>query len=149
MMLEQKNQLRRKVDTMAQIEKRQSNIDNLMKLIKDNPDLEILPMVGGGVYGGDEFDAWLGSWGQARIEYIHNPDKETSKYLDLERMYILSQDEEHIREEIYDYLTMKLPPEYARSEVPFESILHKTDLLFKEIEWEKVIVVYIDSPNLD
>ena len=47
------------------------NIEKLLQLIKENPDLPILPMVNGEVCGDDDYNYWMGSWGWCRIdEYL-------------------------------------------------------------------------------
>ena len=43
-------------------------IKELLKLIKENPDLEILPCVCNELFGGDDYGDTLGEWGNAFIE---------------------------------------------------------------------------------
>ena len=47
-----------------------SNIDKLLELIKENPELPVVPLVNERVIG-DGFDYWIGDWGQGYIdEYL-------------------------------------------------------------------------------
>lgn len=50
------------------ISKQQENIKHLLQIVKENPELEILPMVQNEVYGGDDYTWWLGNWGKATID---------------------------------------------------------------------------------
>lgn len=43
-------------------------ITELLRLIKENPDLPILPMVDGEICAGDDYGYWSGSWGTARVD---------------------------------------------------------------------------------
>ena len=43
-----------------------SKVEELLKLMKDNPDLPIVPMVNFEVVG-DEFSYWMGSWGRSEV----------------------------------------------------------------------------------
>src|SRR5690554_4846945 len=44
------------------------NIDTLLTLIKENPGLEILPMVDSDIVESDEYGWWVGDWGFAEID---------------------------------------------------------------------------------
>lgn len=120
---------------MKQIEKQQSNIETLMELIRENPDLEIMPMVDYEVCAGDEFSRWLGSWGKAKIDEFHVPE------FDEERIYFKSVDEDKLGEKIYDHLELNNP--YMAPEVLSEL----TDKALSEVKWEKVITVNINLPD--
>lgn len=120
---------------MNQIEKQQSNIEVLLELIKENPDLEILPMVDNEVCAGDEFSRWLGSWGTAKIDEFHVPK------FDEERIYFKSSDEEKLGDKIFDHLEDNNP---SWSD---EHLVEQTEKMLSEIKWEKVIVVNINTPD--
>jgi hypothetical protein len=63
----------------------QKNIQNLLKLIQENPYLRIVPLVDTECVPGDEFNSWVASWGQSRIEEI-------CESINKERIYIKSED---------------------------------------------------------
>lgn len=119
---------------MNQIKKQQSNIEKLLELIKENPDLEIMPMVDYEVCCGDDFARWLGSWGTAMVDEFYTPD------FDEERIYFKSRDEDTLGEKIHDRLETENP--YMAPEVLSEL----TDEALSKIQWEKVIVVNINTP---
>ena len=45
------------------------NVKNLLELVKENPDLPIVPMVDGEIVAGDDFATWMGTWGGAWVDY--------------------------------------------------------------------------------
>lgn len=115
---------------MSKTEKQQSNIETLLKLIKDNPTLRVVPMVGTEVGGRDSVSWRIAEWGTASIEEIYDYD---------ERVYIRSNDEDELieneknrynDEDINDCLTFKQTEERAEERV-------------KNYEWKKVIAVAI------
>ncbi|GAA0491169.1 hypothetical protein GCM10008986_16550 [Salinibacillus aidingensis] len=116
---------------MKRIEKRKSNIDELLELIRENPDLEIVPMVDTDIIGSDDFAWWVASWGSASIEEIYNHD---------ERCYVRSKDEDEVGELIFDRLEMN-NPSWSDS-----YLQEQTDKELAEVEWEKVIAVRINLP---
>lgn len=100
------------------------NGQKLLKLIKENPDLPIVPMVAGDVVPDDSVDNWLGHWGRAEVtEYI----------LGEERVWFKSDDAEDILSDILDY----------------EAWAAMTDeeekAAFNSLDWIKCIVVYITA----
>ena len=61
--------------------------EELLKLIKENPDLPIVPMVDGEVVQ-DGFGYWLGAWGHSEVtayysgrEYVHFKDDDKEDVL--------------------------------------------------------------------
>lgn len=118
-----------------------NNTKKLLKLIEENPDLDVVPMVDCDVVA-DDYGYWMGSWGSPRIDYIHIPDKRTSKFLNEERIYFKSSDEEDIKDNIFNWLEVKKP------NVSDEELEKMTDKAYEEeIDWKKTIVVYIGLPN--
>ncbi|MDQ0414214.1 hypothetical protein [Mesobacillus stamsii] len=120
---------------MKQMEKQQENVKNLLALLKENPDLEILPMIDYEVCAGDEYARCLGSWGKAKIDSFCVPE------FDNERIYFKSNDEDRLAEKIYDRLETENP--YSAPEV----LSMMTEMALEEIKWEKVIVVNINTPD--
>jgi hypothetical protein len=116
---------------MNRSEKQTSNIKGLLKLIKENPTLEIVPMVDNEVCGGDDFGSWMGSWGKGAIDEVYHQD---------DRIYFRSTDEDEISENIFNHLE-DCNPSWSDSYLE-----EKTEEKEKEVEWEKVIVVRINTP---
>ncbi len=40
----------------------------LFKLMQENPDLPVVPMVDGEIVPGDDYGYWQGDWGAARVD---------------------------------------------------------------------------------
>lgn len=116
-------------------------IEELLKLKTENPELDIVPMVAMEVCAGDDFSYWMASWSTARIDYIHIPDHNDEYIiLDPDRIYFKSSDEENIKERMFDYFEARNP---AWSDSYIEEKLEEK---YQELEWEKVITVYIEIP---
>jgi hypothetical protein len=75
------------------IEKQKEEIKRLLELVRENPDLKIVPMVDSEIVADDGHMWWIGGWGEASVEEIWNHD---------ERVYIRSEDEISLIEEICD-----------------------------------------------
>ncbi|WP_405101624.1 hypothetical protein [Oceanobacillus sp. FSL H7-0719] len=117
------------------------NIETLIKLKQENPELDIVPMVDNEVCAGDDFSNWMGSWGSAEIDYIHIPDwNDDNRILNPERIYFKSADEDNIKDRLFDHLEAMNP---AWSDEYIEENIEKK---YREIDWEKVIVVKIGLP---
>ena len=114
---------------MKKIEKQQEKIANLLKLIEENPDLEIIPMVDSEIVCGDEYSNWLGSWGNARIDEYWNSD---------ERIYFRFYDEEELIDNVIcDEIDENIDDDEA--ERLAEEIVNSYD-------WVKAIIVRIETP---
>jgi hypothetical protein len=116
---------------MTKIEKQKTKIEQLLELIKANPELEIVPMVDYDVCASDDYSSWMGKWSEAEVDEVYHED---------ERIYFRSEDEDEIAERIYDSLELG-DPNWTH-----EHISKLTDEKMKEVPWEKVIVVKITTP---
>ncbi|WP_143318908.1 hypothetical protein [Clostridium sp. HBUAS56010] len=98
----------------------------LIKLIKENPELPVLPMVAYEVCAGDDFAYWGGSWGAVKID---------SYFIDDERVVYKSEDEPEI---------------VVEKAVGHDAFMKMTDEEVKEawenLPWIKAIVVHIELP---
>ena len=104
-----------------------TNAENLLKLIKDNPDLPVIPMVDGEIPG-DDCGYWLGAWGTAQIdEYI----------LTNERVVYKSDDD------VFDVLERCLPDEEYEALPETESECRP---IYDALPWTRAIIVYITLP---
>lgn len=119
----------------TEIELQKENIQALLKLIAENPDLSIVPMVDSDVVADDEYSSCLGSWGKPKIDFRYDKSEQIyfknrdSDFEDLEDKYIT----DHWGEQKFEALSDEEQSELARKKVD-------------ELPWEKVIVVYIELP---
>ena len=108
-------------------QKQQTNFQELVLLIKENPSLRIVPMVEAEVVPSDDYNMWMGSWGKASIDEMYKSD---------EKIYFKSMDMEDLVEEIAENLA---DWSYSYSEEQVEESVNA-------LMWEKVITVDIDTP---
>lgn len=111
-----------------QIEIQNENIKTLLDLIKENPDLPIVPMVESEVVAGDDYTSWLGSFGKAEIDYVWNNG---------ERIYFMNHDYEELIQDLLDEVPPGIDDEIAEKTA--------TDAV-KKYNWDKSIVVQIGLP---
>lgn len=115
---------------------KQENIQNLLKLVQENPELPIVAMVNGEVVGGDEYGYWAGKFGKARIdEYLMPIDGRED-----DGIYFKSDDD------VYDVLERYLP-EKEWEALP-ESV-NKCRPRYDALPWVKAIIVYIELPDME
>lgn len=112
---------------MKKIEKQQENINILLELIKENPELEIVPMVSSDC-GGEDYGYYMAEWGTAQIDEYHCSD---------ERIYLKEQDFEELVDEFID----NNYEEY--NELTDEELEKLAEEKINNLEWVKAIVVYI------
>jgi argininosuccinate synthase len=116
---------------MNKIKKQQERFDGLLQLIKENPDLKIVPMVCQEVCAGDDFAYWMGKWGKAEIDEIYHED---------ERIYFRSIDEDELGDDIFNNLEED-NPHWSDSYLE-----EQTDKELSKINWKNAIVVKIELP---
>lgn len=114
---------------MKAIEKQQNNVNELLKLIKENPELEIVPMVDSEI-GGDDYSYYMAGWGTAEIDEYHCSD---------ERIYFKEQD----FEELVDKFIDNNYEEY--NDLTDEELEKLAEEKINNLEWVKAIVVHINS----
>lgn len=108
-----------------------NNFGELLTLMKDNPDLPVLPMVDGEIVAGDEYSYWVGSWGRCSVDSYLISDR-------AERIFFKSEDD------VFDVLERHL------SDEEFEELPHTEDECrpyYEALPWKKAIVVYIGMPE--
>lgn len=116
---------------MKMIKRQQENIEKLLELIKENPELEILPMVDSECVQGEDFAYWMGEWGEAEVdEYFH---------LD-ERVYFKSED----YEEMVDTMIGNLDDDFPN--MPDDEIEKLAKNMVDNEAWTKAIIVRINNP---
>lgn len=109
-----------------EIDIQKENINQLFELIKQNPDLPIVPMVEQEVVGDDSSGRWMGSWGSSRIgEYCVGEEK----------IYFREKGAvEDLLSEKYGYdAFLQMDDETAKK-------------AYEEMPWIKAIIVNIDLP---
>lgn len=112
-------------------DKERENREELFRLMRENPDLPVLPMVQNEVVGGDDYARWIGSFGKAEIrEYLID-----EWYGDGCVRYRGRDDEDTI---IEGCAVIK----YDGSEAAYEKAKEEVSKL-----WTKAIVVNIDLPE--
>ncbi|MGM0337693.1 hypothetical protein [Enterococcus sp. AZ007] len=112
----------------TQIEIQKENVKTLLDLIKENPDLPIVPMVESEVVAGDDYTTWLGSFGKAEIDHIWDNG---------EQIYFYSHDFEELVQNVLDEIPAAVDDKIADKTA--------TDAVDK-YKWEKSIVVQIGLP---
>jgi len=107
-----------------------TKILELLKLIEENPLLEIMPMVNTECVGGDDYSSWSAEWGRAEVDEYYVSD---------ERIYFRSTDSEELVDEYMDNLAEELGEE-ADDENVEQYAINKVN----KLEWIKAIVVHIE-----
>lgn len=122
-------------DLSSLTEKQQENLKELFKLIKERPDLPIVPMVDADIVA-DDSGYWLGGWGSASID----------KYLPHEYGIIFYEqgrpDVVDIFEKFFDYEKCGISEEMPDSEA-LPIMREKVDSL----DWIEAIIINIDLPD--
>lgn len=104
------------------------NLLNLFELIKQNPDLPIVPIVDYEIVADDYATYWMASWGSARIDsYIFGN----------ERVWYLSDGKEEIFENLFEF-PAGLPKEQEEKFI---------EDAVSSLPWTKAIMVKIELPN--
>ena len=109
------------------MKKHEQYTKQFLELIKKNPELRVFPLVENEVCAGDEHRYWSGVFGESKVDEI---------YIDDERVWIRSEDEESLIDKAIDETVISFelttPEEQAKK-------------IVNSYEWEKVIVVYIGT----
>ena len=105
--------------------------DYLFKLMRENPELPVIPFVDGEIVAGDDFGTWMGSWGvSCTDEYLIPPD---------DRPMIFKSDDD-----VFDTLEQCLP------EAEFEALPENESEcrpFYDALPWVKAIIVNINLPD--
>ncbi|WP_195475663.1 hypothetical protein [Enterococcus mundtii] len=120
----------------TELEIQNGNVQSLLGLIKENPELRIVPMVDSEIVADDGYSSWMGSFGKSEIDHVWNNG---------ERIFFKSLDDEELIEKEIEAIDDET------------QVFHETHPLWKPIEeravervegyrWEKVIVVWIGMP---
>lgn len=104
-----------------------TNTEKLLELIKDNPELPIVPIVDGEIVG-DDCDYWLGAWGNVQID----------EYLMTDDQVVLRSDDD-----VFYVLEWWLPTDEYEALPETESECRP---LYNALPWTRAILVYITLP---
>lgn len=104
-------------------------VNHLLQLLKDNPELEIVPMVDCEVCGGDDYSWWIGSWGTASVDEYWSDD---------EKIYFRSESEDELIDDAID--------EEWPEEMTDEKIEKAASEKVNSYKWTKCICVKINTP---
>lgn len=115
------------------IKKTHGNLSELFILIKNNPDLPVIPVVDSEIVADDAYSSWLGSWGKARIATFLS----TEKWGMIEKEY-----DSALFERWFDYEECGITKEMSDFEAE-EIMAEKIDSL----PWQTAILVSIDLPH--
>ena len=102
----------------------------IIKLIEENPDLPVVPMVDGEVVSDDSCQYWLGKWGRCEV---------TEYYNGREYIHFRDDDEEDV---LNDMVGCKYGHDPQGSDI-YDLTDEEWDALYKSIPWIKCIAVYI------
>ena len=107
-------------------------VAELVKLIVENPDLDVVPMVDSDIVADDGYSWWMGSIGKSRIDEYYVDDERiylSDEFVDLVDKFI----ECNYENEPYSSMTEEELEEAAIAEV-------------QKYDWTRVIVVRIATP---
>ena len=114
------------MDMGKESEIQKENIGKLLDLIKQNPELPILPMVDSEIVADDYCAYWAASWGTARIDSFCFSNK---------KIWFLSDD----RDEIFDgFYSMPVDLSAEQEEKFIENAI-------ASLPWKKAIIVNIEA----
>ena len=105
--------------------------NELIKLIQENPELPIVPMVDSDVVC-DDGGYWMGAWGHCEV---------TEYYLGREKVHFRDDDEEDV---LSDLVGCKYSLDPQGRDI-YDLSDEEWDKLYQSVPWVKCIVVYITT----
>lgn len=112
-------------------EQEKKNREELFKIMLENPDLPVVPMVASEIVGDDGYSYWMGSWGICKVgEYFRGEEsvhfREDDDWDDIERALL---------DDTYSDYVIDSMDEKTMKEV------------YAGLPWIKAIIVYIELPE--
>lgn len=112
--------------------------EKFLKLVKENPEIPIVPMVNSEVVADADYGLWLGSFGDCRIDsYV------SLKYYVEERFFTRYGDEDILKE----YFEEQIADELGADDI-YECIEKLAREKIEKLPWVKAIIVDIDLPEV-
>lgn len=111
-------------------DRERENREELFRLIKENPELPIVPMVDAEIVA-DDCGYWIGAWGRAEVDEYFISER-------AERVFYKSDDD------VFDVLERHL------SDEEFEALPESEEECrpyYDKLPWIKAIIVYINLPE--
>lgn len=113
-----------------------NNTQEFIKLVQENPDLPIVPMVDAEIVCGDDYGWWLGSFGCCEItEYVcvemYGEDR-----------FVARDDQDEIEEYFADKILNEDESDYLSDE-QVERMAHEQA---EALDWIKAIIMWIRTP---
>lgn len=116
-----------------------NNGKEFLKLVQENPDLPIVPMVDREVCLDDTWGDWFGSFGECWVDsYVY------VEYCGNNRFF--TKDEQ---DRIEEYLVQQIINEDVKEELSYEEIEKQAHEKAEVLPWKKAIIVYIRLPEVD
>lgn len=109
-----------------------NNSEKLLKLVQENPDLPVIPMVDSEVVADDGYQWWMGEWGHSEV---------TEYYTGREGVHFKSDDEEDV---LIDMAGCKYSMTKDGRDV-YDLSDDEWNELYNSLEWKRAIVVYITT----
>ena len=110
-----------------------SNIEKLINLAKENPELPIVPMVDGEIAQND-CGYWMGAWGDCEV---------TEYYCGAEKIHFKDDDEENV---LCDMVGCHYGCDEKGKDI-YDLSENEWNQLYQSLSWVKCIVVYINLPD--
>lgn len=118
------------------VTKQKEMAEKLLRLMKENPDHKVIPMVETEVVADDCFSSWAGSFGEPKVDEVYSED---------ERIYFRSIDEDELMDSAMDNLDIehnfKLLEKFTD-----DTVLAMAKEVVDNFNWEKAIIVPIGTP---
>lgn len=111
------------------IKKQIENGNELLQLIKDNPNLPILPFVATECCFDDSYNYWMAEWGKSRVSKYYVSNEMVYSYEDYETLV-----EKWIDDNYEDY-----------PDLSDEELQKKAEEIVNSYEWIDAILVWINS----
>ena len=110
----------------------QKEVNTLIRLMKENPTLRVLPMVNTEVVGSDDYSWWTGVFGRVELDEC---------WSDEERVYIRSSDEEELVEMALEGIESS--EEFVNFSEEQREAMAEDEV--NKLGWEKIIALSIKA----
>ncbi len=108
------------------------NITDFIKIVTENPELKVVPMVDSEIVADDNHGSWMASIGKSRIDEYYHKD---------EYLYFKSLDLDELKEDLSEIIWLD------NEDISDEELEVQVDnYIEEEIGWVKAIIVSIDLP---